>query len=127
MNNEEVSRATKDAEDCLIGAILVESTRGDRTAINGVARFIEPSHFKYTINRRIYSAMLSCPLPPHQINVANELFTRNILEPDDCSFLAYLVSLVPCSLDYIDYAKSVLQFSQVRQGVPVLRIKGVIL
>jgi len=117
--------ATIDAEDFLIGALLVESAGSTREAINKVSSIIKPETFHVERNRRIYDAMLTCQLPPHQINVAKEMHSRGILENGDCSHLCFTVSLVPCSLDYIDYALAVKYYWQKRTGKQVYNIRGV--
>jgi len=123
----EVLQATNDAEDCLIGALLIESTRGDRYAITKVASFLEPSHFRQESCQRIYASMVSCSSPPHQINVAQEMVLKGSLVAGDCAYMSLAISGVPCSLDYLDYAKSVLQFSQNRKGIRPVKIKGAII
>ncbi len=123
-NKAEVLQASLDAEVALLGSILIESTRGTREAINEVAKFLKPSDFRSEQNRRIFSAILSCPGPPHEINVAEQLHALNLLQDGDCSHLCLCVASVPCSLDYSDYAKAVLHYSEEREGKKVSIVRG---
>ena len=125
MPTSEDIMATQEVEDCLIGSILLESTKGNREVINRVSGIVKPKYFYIEQNGRIYDAMLTCQLPPHQINVAMELHARNILQSGDCSHLYLVTSLVPCSLDYMDYALAVNYYWMKRTGTTGSYIKGV--
>jgi len=125
-NKAEIIKATYEAEDSLIGAILVESTDGTRDAINKVAPILSSADFYNDMNRRIYEAMLKCPEPPHQINVARQMVIDGSLVDGAVSYLCHCVSEAPCSLDYMDYALSVKAYSEMRQGYTPKVIKGAI-
>ena len=115
-NSGELLRATQDAEDSLIGSLLIESTKGNREAIEQSIKLCLPTSFYFENDRRLYQAMISCQAPPHQINTANELSTHNNLQTDDCSHMSYCISIVPCSLDYLHYARCVASYSSQRSG-----------
>jgi replicative DNA helicase len=121
----EVSEAIAESEEALLGSILIESTRGTDEAIRKVSQIIEPWDFRGCVKTdkperwvwraRIFYAMTLCELPPHQINVANKMFNLGILQNGDCALMSHLISVVPCSLDYMDYAKAVKNYSVKRQ------------
>ncbi len=125
--NDEISSATVQAEEALLGAILIESTHGDRQAIQAVLAIVSPSDFygyyekqalvRQTRHARIFYAMTKTERPPHQITTAQEMNRLGILQSGDCAYLCHLVSMCPCSLDYVDYAKAVREYSLQRQGV----------
>lgn len=113
----EAVEATLQAEESLLGAILIESSCG-REAIRMVRKIVEPLDFLSDRMNKIYHAMLNCQ-QPHQINVAQELHRTNKLFEYDCSYLCHLVSICPCSLDYESYALAVKRYANSRNGVKV--------
>jgi len=126
LNNQlEVNTATEDAEESLLGAILIQSTGGSRQAIDAVMDIIRPWDFRGCVatdkpwmwiwRARVFYAMTLCESSPHIINVAHKLAELNLLEPYDCSLMAQCESNTPCSLDYLDYAKAVKDYSVKRQ------------
>lgn len=117
----ELLQATGEAEEALLGAILIESTRGTREAINAVSHILSAHEFHGQGRAKIYQAMLQCPLPPHQISVALQMKDMGTLEPGVCSYLCLMVSTVPCSLDYMHYALAVKGYSKARKGLPFLK------
>ncbi len=126
MPDNELLHAVDDAEEALVGAILIEATRGTRSAIDEVSGIVSPTDFRKPQLGRIFNAMLSCSLPPHQINVALELQMSGKLEKFDCAFLSLCVSNVPCSLDYRDYARAVKSYSLERSGNKPVHYRGAI-
>ncbi len=128
---DEVFIATKEAEEALLGAILIESaSAGTRDAIKEVSNIIvvsdfEDGQFHDGLRSRIYAAMLSCLEVPHQINVALELERTDKLHKGDCAYLCHLVSVCPCSLDYMDYAQAVISYSDKRKGIESNRGKPI--
>lgn len=120
----ELLTANSQAEESLLGAILIESTDGTRDTIEEVSKIITASDFRDFRCSRIFSAMQQCSLPPHQINTARSLHEINKLEKNDCAYLCHLVSICPCSLDYLDYAKAVKEYSNQRGGVKKPSYKG---
>ena len=115
----EVFTATREAEACLIGAILIQGSYSNNP-INEINNFLFPEdfldHSQYD-NRhsRIYKAMLSCKTP-HQIDVALEMYRAKTLKPKDCSYMSYCISICPCSLVYFSYANAVLKYSESRSN-----------
>lgn len=127
MNSKgEIIEATYNAEECLIGAILIESTDGTRNAINQIATILAPEEFYSDQHSLIYTAMLRCPLPPHQINTARQMLADKTLEDGVCSLLCQCVSVTPSSLDYFDYAMAVKRYSEHRSGIKHTPVKGAI-
>lgn len=124
-NNTEILMSTYQAEDCLIGSILVESSYGSRVAINEVSKIITPEHFIYHLDRIIYTAMLSCSLAPHELNVAHQLFAMNMLEDGVIPHMCRCVS-VTLGLLYMEYASVVKSYAEARRGFKPPIIRGVI-
>ncbi len=48
---------------------------------------------------------------PHEVAVAEELFNTNELETGDCAYLVVLVAECPSSMDYMDFAQTVKNYS----------------
>jgi len=121
----EVTGAIYDSEECLLGSILIESTRGTNEAIREVSKLVEPGDFlgcmisdppdRWTWRARMYYAMLQCELPPHTVNVAKKMVELEILHDKDLSLMAHCVAVVPCSLDYLHYARAVKDYSLQRK------------
>jgi replicative DNA helicase len=122
--------AMHQAEECLLGAILIGASDGldDRGTINACAFIVKPADFwdfdaRYPVNirqcqnGRIYSAMLACKGPPHVVNVATEMSARGLLRDGDQAHLSHCIAEVPTHLDWNDYAISVRYYSQLRNSV----------
>lgn len=120
----EVTGAIEEAEEALIGAILIESVRSDK-AIHEVSKLIEPWDFRGCLKSdkpdrwvwrgRIYYAMTLCDRP-HIINVAHKMIELDIFHALDASLMSHCEAGVPCSLDYMDYARVVKDYSIKRQA-----------
>jgi len=120
MSNTGLTEAILNAEEALLGAILIDSAGGDDTAIKTVARIVSTNDFYGGSNShhgRIYHAMIRSTQPPHQIVTAQTMQKLNTLQKGDCSYLRELVSKCPCSLDYESYARAVKEYSLQRQGI----------
>lgn len=125
-DNIAVSIAATDAEECLLGAILIESCRGTKEAIQKASMILNPLDFKgvypgdspqrWARNARIFLAMSKCELPPHVINTALQLVKLNLFDIHDADYMRHCEYLVPCSLDYMDYAQAVKYYSTQRQA-----------
>jgi len=126
-NDTEITRATCEAEDSLIGSILIASTDGYRNVIDEVAQIITPDHFKQWNDRQIYIGMLACSEAPHQVNVARQLHSMNLLEDGLISHMSFAISNTPTWLDYLNYAHAVIYYAGTRLGIITHRVKGVIL
>lgn len=113
---------TDNVEDALLASILLYSTgESDRAVINEVAQILSPSDFTKApyqgtvIDRgKIFDAMLTCKNAPHQINVGVELQRKGELNGLEIAFMSHVISQCPTHLDYLDYAKAVLECSQYR-------------
>ncbi len=107
--------AQQQAERALLGALLIEGSRRDNTAISEVKQKLplacfSDAQFYNGIHARIFEAMTHCEFP-HQIAVAEEMTRTGKLQKGDCDYLVGLVAECPCSLDYMDYAQTILKYS----------------
>jgi len=108
--------AMYEADDCLIGALLIEATTQTRDALIEVSGIVEPGDFKHPLNQTIFKAMCDCGKPPHQINTAQQLADTGTLDKHAIAHMSHCIAITPCSLDYLDYAKAVKYYSEVRQA-----------
>jgi hypothetical protein len=127
-----------DAEEALLGAILIESCRGTDQAIRKVGRILEPQDFtgcvptdkpdRWPKNARIFYGMLNCSAPPHAINLANSMVNLGVFQIDDPALMRYCERIVPCSLDYMDYARCVKDYSDRRNPnrKPTNKLLGIV-
>ncbi len=109
----ESQEARLEAEESLLGALLIEGANLNETAIEEVKAIIQSSHFiHYNDGRhaRIYEAMTHLK-HPHQVAVAEELNQNNKLQKGDCSYMAHLVAECPCPIAYMDFARAILSYS----------------
>jgi len=72
------------------------------------------AHFHDNKHSRIFQGICQCQRP-HWINVSEAMNNTQILRPGDIAYMSHCISRVPCSLDYIDYAKAVSAYSLKRQ------------
>jgi hypothetical protein len=130
----EISEATSQAESVLLGAILIESAGdGSNEAIRKISTVIKPSDFRgcnptdkpehWVWRARFFYAMTKCTLPPHSVNLANKLAELELLQRHDVSLMAHCIWQVPCSLDYMHYAKAVKDYS-IRRQIEYYASKG---
>jgi len=133
----EETEATIQAEESLLGAILIESAyAGNRDAINRARDIISPGNFygylpgkainQQSQRARIFYAMVQSESPPHQVETARTLNQLGLLQTGDVALLCHLVSVCPCSLDFEDYAKAVKDYSLCRGGTRRPVYKGAI-
>jgi len=116
----EISTATQDAEEALIGAILVEASDGTKDFVVDISCIVSASDFKDELNQQIYKAMLNCSEAPHQINVARKMVELGVLGKYAIAHMSHCISVSPNSMDYIDFAKAVKYYSELRRsGIPV--------
>ena len=128
MDNETYWAATE-AEEALLGAILIESSNGSKDAITATSKVVSINDFTDyhrhgALRSRLYYAMLACKNPPHQINVARQLNIMGILKSGDCYQLAMLVATCPNCFLYEEYAKAIREYSEQRQGKHIVYTKG---
>ena len=102
-----------DAEEAVIGSLLIEGT-----AIYKIAVFLNQSDFYSEQNQWLYGACLSLDQRNeaiNQITVAQELDRQNKLEAcGGAAYLSHLISVVPTSLDIEHYAQIVYRLSVMR-------------
>lgn len=120
------SIATEDAEQILLGAILIDATGGNRDVIVNIATILQPQDFRgcsvndkplyWSINPRIYYAMLQTPDPPNIITVSLQLVKLNLFNLKYPAYMAECEYKCPCSLDWEYYAKAVKEYSLRRQA-----------
>ena len=113
MNGEKLPPHNVEAEENVIGSLLI-----DGTAIYGTATIIQPEDFYYEQNRWIYKACLELYQRNEaidQITVAQELASRGKLEAcGGAAYLSHLISIVPTSLHIEHYAQIVYRLSVMR-------------
>ncbi len=116
MNGEKLLPHDIDAEEAVIGSLLIDSK-----AIHKLATFLEGGDFYSERNRWIYGACLSLYQRDeaiNQITVAQELDRQRKLEAcDGAAYLSHLVSIVPTSLHIEHYAQIVYRLSVMRRLV----------
>ncbi len=113
MNGEKLPPHNAEAEENVIGSLLI-----DGTTIYGTATIIQPEDFYYEQNRWIYKACLELYQRNEaidQITVAQELASRGKLEAcGGAAYLSHLISIVPTSLHIEHYAQIVYRLSVMR-------------
>ena len=114
MYGEKLPPHDTDAEEAVIGSLLI-----DGTAIYKIATFLQQPDFYSERNQWIYGACLSLYQRPdgaiNQITVAQELDRRGKLEAcGGAAYLSHLVSIVPTSLHIEHYAQIVYRLSIMR-------------
>lgn len=116
MNGEKLPPHDIDAEEAVIGSLLI-----DGTAIYKIADFLQLPDFYYDQNQWLYDACKSLyerDVAINQITVAQELSRQNRLEAcGGASQLSYLISICPTSLDIEHYARIVSRLSVMRQMI----------
>ncbi len=116
MNGERLPPHDTDAEEAVIGSLLI-----DGTAIYKIAALLEPTDFYTERNSLIYGACLALYQRPenetiNQITVAQELDRQGKLaECGGAAYLSHLIAICPTSLDIEDYAQIVYRLSVMRQ------------
>jgi replicative DNA helicase len=126
MNKLDESAATQDAEQILLGAILIDATGGNRDVIFKVSQSLQPWDFRgcgekdspayWSVNPRIYYAMLQIVDPPNCVSVSLELVKLNLFEKEYPGYMAECEYMCPTSLDWELYAKAVKEYSLRRQA-----------
>ena len=120
----ESRNATLYTERQLLGDVLIQSSDGDKEAIDYCRKLLIPYDFydyQYkdpnNIHARIYRAMLACDLSPHQVSVAEKMEKLNILYSGDIAYLIGLVADNECALKFDEDAQIVKRLSNERSGV----------
>ena len=116
MNGEKLPPHDLDAEEAVIGSLLI-----DGAAIYKIADFLRQQDFHYEQNQWLYNACLSLYQRNeaiNQITVAQELSRQNRLEAcGGAAHLSHLISICPTSLDIEHYAQIVYRLSVMRQMI----------
>ncbi len=116
MNGEKLPPHDLDAEEAVIGSLLI-----DGAAIYKIASFLQTQDFYYDQNQWLYGACLSLYQRQqneaiNQITVAQELSRQEKLETcGGTAHLSYLISICPTSLDIEHYAQIVYRLSIMRR------------
>ncbi len=122
MNSEKLPPHDIDAEEAVIGSLLI-----DGAAIFKIATFLQSPDFYHEQNQLVYRACLSLyqrpePTPINQITVAQELDRQGKLEAcGGTAYLSHLVSIVPTSLDAEHYAQIVNRLAISRRLIDAAR------
>ncbi len=113
MNNEKLPPHDLDAEEAIIGSLLI-----DGTAIYKIAMVLSRGDFYHERNQWLYEACLALyerNEAINQITVAQELARRDKLEAvGGAAFLSHLISVCPTPLDIEHYAQIVYRLSIMR-------------
>ncbi len=114
MNDVRLPPNDNDAEEAVIGSLLI-----DGTSIFQIADFLQPSDFYFEQNRLLYEAAMALYQRDEAINnvtLAQELSRLGKLETaGGAARLSYLVSVPATSLDIEHYARIVYRLSIMRQ------------
>ena len=113
MDNDRLPPHDLDAEEAIIGSLLI-----DGTAIYKIATLLSKSDFHHERNQWLYEACLGLyerNEAINQITVAQELSRRDRLETvGGAAFLSHLISVSPSPLDIENYAQIVYRLSIMR-------------
>ena len=114
MNDVRLPPNDNDAEEAVIGSLLI-----DGTSIFQIADFLQPSDFYFEQNRLLYEAAMALYQRDEAINqvtLAQELTRLGKLDTaGGAARLSYLISVCPTSLDIEHYARIVYRLSIMRQ------------
>jgi replicative DNA helicase len=117
VNGERLPPHDIDAEEAVIGSLLI-----DGTTIYQIATLLQSSNFYSERNAQIYNACLALYQRNeaiNQITLAQELDRQGKLEPcGGAAYLSHLISIVPTSLDIEHYAQIVFRLSVMRYLLP---------
>ena len=116
MNDVRLPPNDNDAEEAVIGALLI-----DGAAIFKIADFLQAADFYYEQNQWLYDACMALfqrDEAINQVTLAQELSRRGRLEAcGGAARLSYLISVCPTSLDIEHYARIVYRLSLMRQMI----------
>ncbi|MFC1904588.1 replicative DNA helicase [Chloroflexota bacterium] len=120
MSGEKLPPHDIDAEEAVIGSLLI-----DGTAIHKVAISLQPQDFYHEQNQLLYGACLALYQRNeaiNQITLAQELDRQGKLEAcGGAAYLSYLVSIVPTSLDIEHYGQIVYRLAIGRHLIEAAR------
>ncbi len=113
MSNDRLPPHDLDAEEAIIGSLLI-----DGTTIYKIATFLSQADFYHERNQWLYETCLALyerNEAINQITVAQELARRDRLESvGGAAFLSHLISVCPTPLDIEHYARIVYRLSVMR-------------
>ncbi|MBN1862844.1 MAG: replicative DNA helicase [Dehalococcoidales bacterium] len=113
MNGEKLPPHDIDAEEAVIGSLLI-----DGSAIYQIATLLQPANFYSERNAQLYNAcrqLYQRNEAINQITLAQELDRQGKLEAcGGAAYLSHLISMVPTSLDIEHYAHIVYRLSIMR-------------
>jgi replicative DNA helicase len=116
VNNVRLPPNDNDAEEAVIGSLLI-----DGTSIFQIADFLQPSDFYFEQNQWLFEACMALYQRDEAINqvtLAQELSRQGRLEAcGGAARLSYLISVCPTSLDIEHYARIVYRLSVMRQMI----------
>jgi len=116
VNNVRLPPNDNDAEEAVIGSLLI-----DGTSIFQIADFLQPSDYYFEQNQWLYDACVALYTRDEAINqvtLSQELSRRGRLETcGGTARLSYLISVCPTSLDIEHYARIVYRLSVMRQMI----------
>ena len=116
MNDVRLPPNDNDAEEAVIGSLLI-----DGTAIFQIADFLQPADFYFEQNQWLYEACVALYQRDeaiNQITLAQELSRKGRLEAcGGAARLSYLISVCPTALDIEHYARIVYRLSVMRQMI----------
>ncbi len=114
MNDVKLPPNDNDAEEAVIGSLLI-----DGTSIFQIADFLQPSDFYFEQNRMLFEAAMALYQRDEAINnvtLAQELSRQGKLETvGGTARLSYLISVPATSLDIEHYARIIYRLSIMRQ------------
>ena len=120
MPNEKLPPHDIDAEEAVIGSLLI-----DGTAIYQITTFLQPADFYHEQNQWLYKACLELYQRNeaiNQITLAQELDRQGKLEAcGGAAYLSHLVSIVPTSLDIEHFAQIVYRLAISRRLIEAAR------
>lgn len=117
MANIKVSPHNEEAEQSVLGAILI-----DKDAISLVSEIISPKDFYNDLNGIIFDAMLSLyeeRKPIDVLTLTQRLKKNKMLDKIDSSYLSDLVNMVPTAANIEQYAEMIREASTKRNLISV--------
>ncbi len=116
MNDVRLPPNDNDAEEAVIGSLLI-----DGTAIFQIADFLQSADYYFEQNKWLYEACMALyerDEAINQVTLAQELSQKGRLEScGGAARLSYLISICPTSLDIEHYARIVYRLSVMRQMI----------
>jgi replicative DNA helicase len=119
----EVTGATEEAEESLLGAIMVFQ---DKEWARKAGVLLEPYDFlgadrrdkpdRWAPNARFFYAITKLTEVPNQVTIAYKLSELGLLQDGDCIRLSECIANCPCTQNFLPYAREVKEYSIHRQA-----------